>query len=374
MSLEEQIKAANARLKAANAAITIEQDGSKLRLRGTFPLRSGEGRKQQRIPLSISASSEGLKQAEFEAYSVRRALDSNSFSWDKYLNSSEPSRTKVSDWVEAFEKDYFEKRDLTPKSQTTWKTDYLHVFKKLPVNQPLTSGLIRKTVLSTKPDTKSRKRYCICLGALAKFAGLDITLTSLAGKYNPKSVSPRNIPDDFVIAEQYYKIKNESWRWVYGLLATYGLRNHEVFRIDFDQLRSGNPILHILEGKTGARRVWAIYPEWFTEFKLSSVNLPNVDTSSERKNSALGAAVTRRFQRDKIGFAPYNLRHAWAIRSLEFGLDISLAAQQMGHSLTVHSELYHHWISDKHHQRAYEALMLRDNRPVAPRLDTLTKP
>lgn len=373
MNIYEQLKFANERLKAANAAILIEQDGSKLRLRATLPLRQGEGKRQQRIPLGISATPEGLKQSELEAYVVRRDLDANRFSWDKYLNS-EPSKTKVSDWLEAFEKDYFEKRDSNPKSLTTWKTDYLHVFKKLPHSQSLTSDLIRKTVLTTKPDTKSRKRYCICLGALARFAGIDISLTSLAGKYNPKSVSPRNIPEDSVIAACYYQIKNESWRWVYGILATYGIRNHEVFRLDFKQLQEGNRILHILEGKTGARRVWAIYPEWFDEFNLSNVLLPNVDLDTNRKNSALGAAVTRRFQRDKIPFAPYNLRHAWSIRSLEFGLDISLSAQQMGHSLNVHSELYHHWISDKHHQKAYEALMLRDNRPIAPRLDTLTKP
>ena len=56
----------------------------------------------------------------------------------------------------------------------------------------------------------------------------------------------------------------------------------------------------------------------------------------------------------------------WAIRTLEFGLDISLAAQQMGHSAQVHSELYHHWISERHHQRAFELMMHRSERPDAP--------
>ena len=376
MNLDDQIKQANQRLKESNAGITIEKDGAKLRLRGTFPLRTGEGKKQQRIPLNVSASPEGLKQAEGEAYVVRRDLDANRFNWDKYLKSqAELSRQTVADWVDAFEQDYFDKREKNAQSLTTWKTDYYQAFKRLPRTQTLTADLILKLVKKTHPDTKSRKRYCICLGALAKFAGITINLTPLAGKYNPKSVNPRQIPEDEVIASWFYKISNPAWRWVYGVIATYGLRNHEVFRIDFELLRSGCRILHVLEGKTGARRVWACYPEWFDAFNLSSCHLPNVkittDDGKPRKNSALGHAVSQQFRRSRIPFAPYNLRHAWAIRTLEFGLDISLSAQQMGHSLTVHSELYHHWISDKHHQRAYDLLMLRHDRPLAP--DVLTK-
>ncbi|NJR19341.1 MAG: site-specific integrase, partial [Calothrix sp. CSU_2_0] len=50
MEISDRIKEANTRLKAANVGIAIELDGRRLRLRGTFPLKSGEGRhKQQRI-------------------------------------------------------------------------------------------------------------------------------------------------------------------------------------------------------------------------------------------------------------------------------------------------------------------------------------
>ncbi|MEH2242451.1 MAG: hypothetical protein V7K85_06820 [Nostoc sp.] len=156
-------------------------------------------------------------------------------------------------------------------------------------------------------------------------------------------------------------------RWVYGMLATYGLRNHEVFRLDFGAIARGDYIININENsKTGSRSVWPCYPEWFEEFQLENVVLPKVDLN--QSNAALGHVVTSWFNRHSIPFAPYNLRHAWAIRTLVLGLDISLAAQQMGHSAKVHSELYHRWISRQYHQRAFEVMASKSERPQAPQI------
>lgn len=366
-TIEDRIQKANARLKDSHIGVAIEQDGAKLRLRATLPPRQGEGMVyQQRIYPDISATPEGVRQAESEAHVIRRNLDACRFNWEDYLKVKPPPAPKiVKEWLEAFEQDYFDKREKNPQSIFTWKTDYLQAFKILESDQPLTSDLIRKSIISsTQPDTRTRKRCCTCLKALARFAGIEIDLKSVAGKYNLKSVSPRDIADDDVIASWFHHLTNPAWQWVYGILATYGLRNHEVFRLDFELLRSGCRILHVLEGKTGPRHVWACYPEWFDEFDLSNVYLPAVNLT--RTNPQLGNNITHYFARHKIPFPPYNLRHAWAIRTLEFGLDISLSAQQMGHSLQVHSELYHHWISDKHHQRAYDLIMMRADRPKAP--------
>lgn len=369
MEISDRIQQANQRLKAANIRIAIEREGSKLRLRASLPPRIGEGKHtQQRIPLSISATEEGLKQAESEAHAVRRDLDASRFSWEKYLKTEIVVEVPklVSDWVSAFETDYFDRRQRSQKSLTTWHGDYFQVFKRLPENKPLTSEIIRQLILTTPPDTKNRKRYCIILSSLARFAGIEVDTRSLSGKYSPKKVTPRDIPDDADITKWYYKFTNPSWRWVYGILATYGLRNHEVFRLDLDQLRGGCRILHIMEGKTGARRVWACYPEWFDLFNLKDAVLP--EANLKRSNPELGNNVTHYFARHKLPFSAYDLRHAWAIRTLEFGLDISLAAQQMGHSLAVHSETYHHWISDRHHQNAYDLLIGKRDRPKPPQL------
>jgi len=76
--------------------------------------------------------------------------------------------------------------------------------------------------------------------------------------------------------------------------------------------------------------------------------------------------VTKYFSRKGL-CNPYDLRHAWAVRTLEMGLDISLAAAQMGHSLTIHSEIYHDFISDRTHQKAFEAILKNDEQKNKPR-------
>ncbi|MDF5710606.1 MAG: hypothetical protein PUP90_23770 [Nostoc sp. S4] len=219
--------------------------------------------------------------------------------------------------------------------------------------------------MATAPDTKTRKRTCMALSALARFAQVEINLKPYKGRYSPRLVQPRDLPTDTTIAKHFYEIESPDWRWVYGMLATYGLRNHEVFRLDFRAIAEGNYIVNVNENsKTGSRSVWPCFLEWFAQFELQNVILPKVDLN--QSNAAIGHVVTVWFNRHAVPFAPHNLRHCWAIRTLEFGLDISLAAQQMGHSAKVHSELYHHWISHRYHQRAFELMTNKSDRPQVP--------
>ena len=137
-----------------------------------------------------------------------------------------------------------------------------------------------------------------------------------------------------------------------------------MFRLDLGTIADGDYIINVGENsKTGSRSVWPYYPEWFEEFELQNVVLPNVNLN--QSNAAIGHVVTVWFNRHSL-FAPYNLRHCWAVRTLEFGLDISLAAQQMGHSAKVHTELYHHWISHQHHQKAFDLIAGKKERPQVP--------
>ncbi len=144
----------------------------------------------------------------------------------------------VNDWVKKFEKFYFQTRQRNYQTETTWKIDYLRVFSKLPQQEALSEEMILKAVTGTKPDTKTRKRTCMALSSLAKFAEIDINLKSYVGRYSPKKVVPRDLPTDTIVAQHFYQIEDEAWRWVYGMLATYGLRNHEVFRLDQKRDRS----------------------------------------------------------------------------------------------------------------------------------------
>lgn len=367
MDINEKINQANLRLKTAQVGVSIVRLGNRLYLQATLPPKPGSNRTkrhQQRIALHFYANPAGVQQAEKEARKIGALVACKEFDWTPYLKEQEPEAERVQEWVEQFKANYFIRRSSTPQSQTTWKTDYEDVFRTLPQSEPLTSKLMIGAIASTKPDTRTRKRYCIALGALAKFAEIDFDAKPYKGRYSPRRASPRDLPTDEAIAQYFYKIPKLEWRWAYGMLATYGLRPHELFLLDYANLGKADYI-SLLDGKTGARRIWPIYPEWVLEFQLTEVALPKTSGSNSRE---LGSRVSHAFQRYQVPFKPYDLRHCWAIRSLEFGLDVSLAAQQMGHSVQVHTDLYHLWITDRHHQRAFDALMKRGDRPLPPRV------
>jgi integrase len=364
--MNARLNQANGRLRASKVGVCIQVTGDRLCLRATLPPRPNSNKgcnHQQRIYLGVRNTANGISYAEREARKIGALIDCKQFDWAPYFKAPMQKPVTVADWVERFQTDYFSRRASNDKSQTTWKGDYLKAFRKLPQDQALTVDLIKKAVLTTDPDTKTRKRTCMVLGALAKFAGLNIDLKPLAGNYSPRQVSRRDLPTDEMIAEHYDKLVNPQWRWFYGICATYGLRPHEVFRLDLDELMKGEAVVTVLSGKTGRRRVWPYYPEWFHDWHLSNVKIPPI--SLERANVDIGHSCTRYFQ-GKLPFKLYDLRRCWAVRTLEFGLDVTLAAQQMGHSVQVHTEQYHAWITERHHQAAFDQMMTRSDRPKAP--------
>lgn len=368
MSIEQRIKEANGRLKANHCGVSIEQVGGKLALRGMLPPKPYSKKStpyQQRISIA-AANPEGVKLAEREAKILSIRLDAKTFNWNDYSQSEQVKPKTIGNWIAEFEKDYFERKQRNFKTETTWKVEYMTVFKTLPQHGTLDSETFKQAILSTKPDTRTRKRFCLTLKLLAQFAGLDFELSSYSGNYSPKSRQPRDLPKDKLIVEWYSQIQNLKWQWVFGMLATYGLRNHEVFFLDLAELRDGNKIITVLDGKTGYRKVWPFHPEWFDQFGLANVKIPDINLN--RNNSSIGGTVSQHFRRnDGLPFKVYDLRHCWAVRSLEYGIDISLAAKQMGHSLAVHSTLYHTWISDQYHQRAFDLAMSKSDRPKPPK-------
>ncbi|HYW21543.1 MAG TPA: site-specific integrase [Nodularia sp. (in: cyanobacteria)] len=368
--ITQRIKEANGRLSANNWGIRIELIGHRLCLRGVFPPKPRSHRKdwyQQRISIA-PANSEGVRLAEQQAKAIAIQLAAKTFTWTDYLKPESQPMT-IGDWLFRFEEDYWQRREQNYKTLSTWAKDYWDVFKHLPDDQPLTSDILQRTILKTKPDTRTRRRYAISLGALAKFACLEnFDPRNFVGRYSAKSRVPRKLPTDKQIAEFHHLIGNSKWRWVYGMLATYGLRNHEVFFVDLEELRAGNNVLTILDGKTGPRKVWPYHPEWFDEFCLASVKIPQINL--DRSNSCIGNTVTQHFRRNAgLPFQVYDLRHAWAVRSLEYGIEISLAAQQMGHSLSVHSNTYHAWIATRVHQQAFQNAINRSDRPQPPKIN-----
>lgn len=356
--IDGKLAQANGRLKAGKVGVSIEARGDRLCLRAIFPPRPGSAKTepyQQRLALHFHANPAGLKLAEQEARRVGALLDAGAFDWGEYVKNDVHQGT-CADWIARFESDYFTRRQRNPKSETTWRHDYLKVFGNLPAGERLTLEVCDRLIRSKQPDTRTRKRFVDVLTRLCEFAGLEPNFQPLKGNYSPSKVVPRNLPSDSDIAHYRATIPNPDWQRVYSLIAVYGLRPHEVFNCDLERF----PLLQVHDGtKTDQRLVYPFYPEWAERWDL----VGSLPACTGATNTDLGQRVTHAFTRYKIPFPPYHLRHAWAVRSLEFGLDVSLAAAQMGHSVKVHCEIYHAWITEDIHDRAYRVLMANPNRP-----------
>lgn len=365
LTFAEKIHRVNERLKAGNVRARIQQRRSRLYLQATFPPKPGskvERPYQQQLSLGLSATGEGLRLAEAEAKKIGGALDRGDFSWEGYTRESQPE--KIGDWVWRFEADYFARRERNPKTETTWKSEYDRVFRHLPKNQPLTVGALIPVIWEKKPDSRTRKRFVDTCSRLLKFAGIDpAPLADLRGNYHYSSAVERAIPCDAEISRIRVKLLADGgdpgWVWTYGAMATWGLRNHEIFHLDLSRF----PIATVLEGKTEGRTIWPFFPEWANQWELDKHLVPNC---TGKTHQDLGQRVTHAFKRLAVGFPPYALRHAWAIRTIEFGLPDILAAQQMGHSVQVHNTIYHRWITDRLHDRMFRAICQNPDRPSPP--------
>lgn len=360
MDFGEQLQKVNARLRAANTRVVVDVRGESLYLRATLPPRPGSKKTephQQRVALGMPANLAALREAEKEAKLMSALLATKEFEWSRYRVES-PNRETCEAWIERLKEHYLN----TGGKLSTWNGDYNKAFKKLPLTKRLDDEVLKQLVLSSKPNSKTRLRICMAVGVLAKFANLSFDPSPFKGNYGPASVKRRDLPSDEMIALQRNAITNPAWRWVYGVMATYGLRNHEVFKLDLADF----PIIRVAKDtKTGEREVWPCYPEWAEQWQLNERLLPNVDL--DRDNEAIGHSVTE-YLGEKLPFAPYDLRHAWAIRTMEFGWPDALAAQQMGHGLGVHNRTYHRWITKRHHQKVYDLLVQRKDRPRPPTL------
>lgn len=345
---EQLLAEANQRLKARHCAVKINQQGGRLYLRGTLPPKKTSSKTkayQQRINCGYYFNPAGIKRAEADANQVNRELMMDQFDWQAW-STTKPSSNNVAQWIVRFEQDYFAKRERNAKSETTWAKDYCSPLQRLPQEALLTADLLITTAKTYPPDTRSRQRACTAYGALAKFADIGVDLTSWRGTYRPAAVKREDVPSDALILEWYNRIPHAGWRTFYGLVATYGLRNHEAFHLDLDKLKD-DPIATVKEGKTGYRAVaLPCHKAWWDKwFAGQDIVLPKVKVTEDTPNSHYGNVSSQYFRRLGLPFKIYDLRHAHAGRMALKGIDPAIAARSQGHSLKVHADIYMHHLN-----------------------------
>lgn len=183
----------------------------------------------------------------------------------------------------------------------------------------------------------------------------DVLNLRQRSRYRATSVADRMLaPDDAIVRWIDHLEDRPAWQWVFGMLATYGLRPHEVFHLegppDEDALVTVLP-----ETKTGFHISHPAPEEWIERWRLRAMRLPSIRT--DRPNNIIGQAVSTRCSRlappvspDGRKLTPYDLRHCWARRVHCSPELIPLwttadAAESLGHSESVHRRHYQRWIT-----------------------------
>jgi len=249
------------------------------------------------------------------------------------------------------------KLDLA-KSETTFASGYgrvLNKLKRLSTDKTKVNGdFLVSVVLSYPPKTDSRKRAVNCLADFAQHHNIKLPdFFSEYGKgYNASSVEDRNIPSDDEIISVYRQINNPELKNAYALMAAYGLRPHEVQQLHWDFFDKKRCVRTDKKTKTGERLVFAVPSEWIVKFNIHpGMSLPPChffDSFLQRRctpdsNKAIGRSISLPWRDEEfdIPFKPYDLRHAYALRTISAGLNPAIASKLMGHSLAVHSSIYH---------------------------------
>ena len=375
----------NKELESKGINLRIEKRGKVLNIRGSLPdKKSPSLYKIQRISLKLPYNIKGLEEAKKAIELIDFQLNKSQFSWhnwikEKNISSKKSNKLDIVDEIESFKKLFFSDTSKSKSAAgmiSTWQSAYKPYMNRLirmsnKSGLKLGEGLLLEILLTYKENSRSRQQCGIALSALARHLNLELpeNWKRLQSGYGINESNFRVLPSDEEIINSFKLIPNPKWRFVFGLMATYGLRNHEVFFSDLSCLKKdGDKILRVFPNtKTGEHQVWPFHPEWVGLFELDkSTNtsdlLPSIKTDLKHTTlQHIGRRVSEQFKRYKISFTPYDLRHAWAVRTILIGLQNTVAAKMMGHSVSIHTKTYHHWITRRDQQLAVDSALSKSN-------------
>tara|TARA_B100000902_G_scaffold98193_1_gene100666 strand:+ start:32 stop:1210 length:1179 start_codon:yes stop_codon:yes gene_type:complete len=375
MNVIQEINNINDKFATEGSKLRIEKRGEKLNIRGSLPSKQNKNNfTVQRISLGLKADLMGLEEAKKKLQLINLQLELDQFNWCNWVKISDKKKTKDEfkflTRLNEFEKFFFRENKnefLTSTRKTTWRSSYKPYIKRMISiqNDSKTENLdsiFIKTLKTYKEGSRSRKQCATSLSVLAKYFEhkLPEDWKLMAKGYGLNKASFRNLPTDKVIEDLWAKIPNKSWKYVFGLMATYGLRNHEVFFCDLSSLTDyGDKIIRVLPTtKTGEHQVWPFHPKWIDKFELYKLGkdpelLPNINRDLRITTlQNIGKKITDQFKRYSLRIKPYDLRHAWAVRTIFYDLPDTVAARMMGHSVSLHTQTYHHWITKRDQQQA----------------------
>lgn len=385
MKLSQEVLQVNKRLKASKIRVSIVLRSGAIQLRATLPLKPGDAhpqgrdKKQYTISLGIPASFDGLKTAEEESFELGKLIARQTFVWnDKYLGVQAKKKESFTfkEFYEKFEDIYFSTRKRTLKSEHTFRITKNRCKNYFSGNQIISANAI-KSIISNIDSPANRRHAIIISKIIVNYLNIEIDLSGLNLTYKPKT---REIPTDQDIVilikniDEYInsltinrtraaQTANRN-KLIYGLIAVYGLRPREIFNQPLlDWFVSDDNLYNTFKvhesNKTGYREIFPFVPEWIELFDLknpANITLLKSYCYETKSTTTLCARVSHLswfFKKYNLPFKPYDLRHACAIRAHLQRVPIKAAADNLGHTVEVHTKTYQRWFGLENRRKAF---------------------
>ncbi|AKG20193.1 integrase [Calothrix sp. 336/3] len=384
----------------ANTALSLDRVKIKLKLttyksiglQGTFPCKlgdigkNGSPNKQYTLSLGFAANDLGVKAAITKARELDLLLVTKQFQWTPELLGKQAQKTileteatkLIHQLIQEYEREFWKVHERNRQGLRTWESHYLRHLKKLPQDVPISLDALETALSQTQPNTVARFYLVWQLKKFCNFCNFDAD--KLISSYATPLPSPsiRKIPSDEEVIAGYHQIGTPlspyaskdnrilplQWQWIYGMLATYGLRPHELFAVDIGAFTDPGNTFHLVSlnpsltagTKTGERScgIPPLYPHWVELFDLKNVKLPSYIASLSNQT----AKIQIRFRNVNLGFRPYDLRHGYAIRGHRLRVPMKTMADYMGHTVQEHTKTYQRWMNQDTNLEIYREVVL----------------
>ena len=326
---------------------SINAQRGRLYLVAKVPRRDGsQGLQQTRVALRLDDTPINRRTAAKQLATLERQLQDGTFSWSYWLDDEAGAVT----WREAIAKLYRARVVLGRTGESTWQINYMGRLRQIPPGSACTTESIAKALQRYSRETCSYKELFYLMRHIARLVAVPFPEMPLP-TYNQAQLVA--VPtDDEVVA--WVDAAGEPARWYWGMMATYGLRPHEVegavlIERDLCQVQEAT--------KTGFRTVVPLHREWVDRWQLQDRRLRPRLVEQPGRADAVSKWLHKELRPLRLPWRPYALRHAYAARLWREGgsrLDIYTAARLMGHTPTQHAKTYRAHIQP--HQVAEAAL------------------
>lgn len=313
---------------------SINSQRGRLYLVAKVPRRDGSpGLAQTRIALRLDDTPVNRRTAAKQLQVLERQLSTGTFEWSYWLEDAPDGVT----WREAIARLYRQKVVLGRTKESTWEINYMGRLRQLPAGSACTTESMAAALQRYDRASCSYKELFYLLKHIARLVAVPFPEVPLPTYRDAELVAVPS--DDEIIA--WVEAAPDPSAWYWGMMATYGLRPHEIegaTLIDRDYCQVQE------QSKTGFRTVVPVPRDWVERFQLRNRRLrPTLARGSSDRPERVSKWLSKELARLSLPWRPYALRHAYAARLWRQGgnsLDIYTAARLMGHSVAQHSRTY----------------------------------